>query len=404
MKKIISKKKTKNYLLIFTVIIVFAVIIYLKYDKILHTKKTYTIISGHVEKVSDCIGYVIKNENVIDIDGSKTLIPLIEQNKRVSKNGVLAIYKDEKYDECIKETNELDKTIETLVKDLPNSYSTEVSALNQQITNVANNTKNETSYLKMQEYKNKLDELAYKKVYLLAQNSPTGSKIRELIDKREKIDEKLIESSNNIKSPLSGVVTYKLDGLEGKYSIDQILKYGENDFKKMFSEYTNNNKNNYGIKICDNYMAYFITKTPAGENKEYIKEGKQYTIKTTEQDIYEFEAKLIKNVESGSSNYSIFEITNGIENIIDYRIIGMEIVWDRTEGLAVLNSAIKESENKKYKYVTLVYGGQYIDIPVKLLSKDENITIITNYSEDELKELGFERNTKISRYDIVVIE
>ena len=32
---------------------------------------------------------------------------------------------------------------------------------------------------------------------------------------------------------------------------------------------------------------------------EYIKEGKTYTLKTTEQDEYEFSAELVKNIKNG---------------------------------------------------------------------------------------------------------
>ena len=399
----VDKRKIKKYIFIFTIILIVILVLYIKYNDIFETKKTYTVVNGYVEKVSDTTGIFIKDEKVIDTDRSKSLITVVDQNKRVSKNGIIAIYKDESYDKYLSEVNDLDKTIETLIKDLPNTYSTEISNINQQISSLSMEARNETSYIKMQEYKNKLNELSYKKVSLLGEYSPTGSKIRELIEQREIIEKTLTNSSNNVISPISGVVSYKIDKLESVVTSEEILKFNEKELDELFSKYGNNDVSEYGVKVVNNFDAYFITKIDKNQNDEYIKEGKEYTIKTTEQDEYEFSGKLIKNISTDKYNYSIFKIENGIENIVDYRSIGIEIIWNRTEGLAVLKSSISQSEDKKYKYVTLVYGGQYIDIPVKIISSDENISIVENYTEDELKELGITSDTKLSLYDIIVV-
>jgi hypothetical protein len=256
----------------------------------------------------------------------------------------------------------------------------------------------------MQEYKNKLDELSYKKVKLLGQYSPSGSKIRELIEQREEIEASSTESSNNIIAPISGAVTYKIDKLEEEIDESVLLKYSDEDIDNLFSKYSKNVVSEYGVKIVDNFNAYFIVKTPINENKEYIEEGKSYVIKTTEQDIYEFDAELIKNISNQNYNYSIFKIENGIENIIDYRTIGLEVVWDRTDGLAVLQTAINKSEDGNYSYITLVYGGKYVDIPIKIVSSDDNICIVENYSDEEIENLGVTRERTLSLYDIVVVK
>ena len=399
----INKRKIRKYIIIFVIIVVITIALYIKYNDVFETKKTYTVINGYVEKITDTTGVLLKSEKIIDKDNSKSLITVIDQSKRVSKNGVIAIYKDESYDNYLKNVNELDKTIETLIKDLPNTYSTEISNINQQISLISNQAKNETSYIKIQEYKNKLDELSYKKVRLLGEYSPTGSKIRELIENREKLEDSLSTSANNLKSPISGVISYKIDKLEDFVDVESILKYDEKKLDEIFSKYSNNEVSEYGVKVVNNFEAYFITKTNVNQNNEYIKEGQEYKIKTTEQDEYEFNAKLIKNIKTEKYNYSIFEIENGIENIIDYRTIGIEIIWNRTEGLAVLNSSISKNEDGKYNYVTLVYGGQYINIPVKIISSDENISIVENYSPEELEKLGITSNNKLSLYDIIVV-
>ena len=405
MKKVkIDKKKLSKFIAISVILLIVLIIIIVKYDDVFETKKTYTVINGYVEKVDDSIGILVKDEHIVNVDNTKSLITVAEQYTRVPKNGIIATYKDESYDKYLQSVNELDKTIESLIKDLPNTYSTEISNINKQISFVAKESKNLNSLLKIQEYKNKLDDLSYKKVSLLSEYSPSGSKIRELIEERKRLEESLVSSSNNVIAPVSGAVTYKIDKLEEVININNILNYSINDIDSFFGKYSNNNINEYGIKIVDNYNAYFILKTQIGENDVYIKEGKTYTLKTTEQDEYRFSAKLVKNIKSDNYNYLIFNIENGIENIIDYRVVGLEVVWDKTEGLAVLNTAIRDSDDGRYKYVTLVYGGQYINIPIRIINSDENISIVKNYTEEELTELGIETNATLSRYDIIVVQ
>lgn len=405
MKKIkVDKKKLRRTIAISILLVVLLIIFILKYDDVFETKKTYTVVNGYVENVSDSVGLLVKNESIVEFDTTKPIINIIEQYKRVSKNGIIAMYKDENYDNYLSQIGELDKTIETLIKDLPNVYSTEISNMNHQISAISKEATRNNSYIKIQEYKNKLDELSYKKVNLLGEYSPTGSKIRELIEQRKQVENSLTTSSNNVLAPISGAVTYKIDKLENMVDIDTLLKYGKGEIETLFSKYSQNHSSDYGIKIVDNYNAYFVLKTDVASNQNYIKEGNSYIIKTTEQDVYEFSGKLLKNITEDGYNYSIFKIENGIENIIDYRTIGLEVVWNKTEGLAVLNTGIKDSPDNRYKYVTLVYGGQYIDIPVKILNSDENISIVKNYTPEELKEMGIESNSKLSLYDIIVVQ
>lgn len=257
----------------------------------------------------------------------------------------------------------------------------------------------------MQEYKSKIDELSYKKVIILGELSPKGSKIRELIEKRKNIEEANNLSNDNIKAIEPGVVTYKIDNLENLFDFEKVEEFTKEEFEKIFDKYNENNCNDFGIKIVDNYLAYFIVKIPKGEHEEFIKVNYRYNIKTNEKESDEFVGTLIKKLESESENYLLFEITDGVENLIDHRAINLEIIWDRTEGIAVLKDAIKRNEQHTYDYVTVVNGGEYIHVPVKIVSSNEGICIVENYSSEEKERLGISNNkNKISLYDILVTE
>ena len=61
------------------------------------------------------------------------------------------MYKNSEYDEYLSSIAELDKVIQTLIVDLPTSYSNDVASIDSQITTLAKQAKEETSYIKMQE-------------------------------------------------------------------------------------------------------------------------------------------------------------------------------------------------------------------------------------------------------------
>lgn len=397
-------KKYKRNILIGVVVIsiLFTVIIYNKY---FNSKTTYTVLNGYVEKTTDSLGIILKNENVVELNNKEVAIPLIEQNKRIAKGDIIAIYKNQQYEEYLNAVEELDKTIQTLIVDLPVSYSTDVTSLDMQIEELTKEVQKETSYIKMQEYKSKIDDLSYKKVLILGERSPEGSKVRELISKREQIEKTRTSlEANNILAPVSGVATYKIDGLENLIGIDEILNYDIPKFEDIISKYKANSISDFGIKIIDNYKAYILIKEAKSENDIYIEIGKKYSLKFSEKDVDALNAKLIKIIEGDGYNYILFQIENGIENLIDLRTISAEVVWKKVNGMAVPKTAIKENKEKNYNYVTLVYGTQYIEVPIKIVIESDNICIVDNLTREEKDGLGITTTYILELYDKLLID
>lgn len=366
---------------------------------------TYTVINGYVEKVDDTTAALIKQESVLELRKDSSAIPVVEQGKRAAKDEVLAVYKSEDYDEYLSKINDMDESIASLVKDLPTTYSLDITNIQNEISSVTKNAYGENSYLKMQEYKSMLDELSYRKVNTLSELSPAGSKIRELIEERKALENQNKMSGDNIKASVSGVVTYKIDGLENIVDFSKVEELSSDKIDEIWGKYKENNINNFGIKIINNYSAYLITKVPRGENDKYIKEGSVYKLKLNgNNNNNTLEGTLIKNIQTDQFNYSIFHISNGIEDLIDNRLLDVEIIWNREEGMAVLKNAIKRNTEDTYYYVTLVNGGQYMDIPIKIVSSSDTVCIVTNFSKEERESLNITTTSTLQMYDVLVVQ
>lgn len=403
MNKIIDFLKSNIRVIIVLTIILIFIIFYIS-KKEFSKKTIYTVINGNIESSEETNIYLLKKETIVDYDKNQSVTAIIDQGKRASRYEAVATYKNDSYDDYQKQIEDIDKQIQTLVKDLPLTYSADISNIDDKILKYSNEVQGTTSYLRIQEYKTKLDELAYKKITILANSSPDSSAIRDLVAKRENLVNLSKTSDQNIISPVSGIVTYKIDGLEGVISYDEILNYSASELEKFISMYDSNTNNEFGIKIIDNFGAYFLVKTPSGKYDEYIKEGKNYKIRVSDFENLVLTATLIKNINDSGYNYSLFEIHNEIDSLVDYRKLSCEIVWNTIEGMAVPLNAIYTDEVNNYPYVLMVYGTDYVKVPINIVSKSDSIALVENVDKEVYEKYNLDTTFILELYDELVIE
>ncbi len=398
-------KKNKHNILVIIIImaIIITIIIYKKY---LNEKITYTVSNGYVEISSSTQASILTEETVVPLNNTQVAVSLVEQNKRVAKNQMIAMYKNEEYDQYISTISELDKAIETLIVDLPATYSNEVENIDAQIRETAKLLKGETSYLKMQEYKNKLDELAYKKIIILGDLSPDGSKVRELIEERETVEKNAMASSeSSILAPESGVVTYKIDGLENMLDIQTILECDTTKLDEIMEKYKASNNSNFGIKVVDNFNAYILIIQDQDDLYDpYIEVGEEYELKVLDNDIDSFTGEIVRAENKNDKKYIIFKIQNGIESICDLRTMDIEIVWKKISGMTIPKEAIHKNIEKNYDYVTLVYGSQYVEVPIEIVIEKDGFCVVENVENSIKEQLGLSTYFILENYDKIVIE
>ena len=315
-----NTKNKKNKVIFAIITIVIAACGVFAYRKYFKKLEKYTIVNGYVEKTSSVFSYVLKDEVEMSINNTSAATTVVEQYQRVAKGEIIAVYQNSKYKEYMNQINALDSEIEVLVNDLPVTYSNKVSMIDEKISDIIKESKNTNSCVKMQEYKVKLDDLSYKRVLLLGDLSPAGSKIRELIAKREELEEQNKLNSDSIRAIESGIVSYKIDGLEKSDISSKLLNYNIDELNSLMNSYITNTSNHFGIKIVNNYDAYFLIKDKKGENDTYLKENKKYRIKVSGINDY-ISATLVRYVSDEEYNYCLFNLKNQIEGIADQRVM-----------------------------------------------------------------------------------
>ena len=103
----------------------------------------------------------------------------------------------------------------------------------------------------------------------------------------------------------------------------------------------------------------------------------------------EIEAKIVYIVEEADGRkILVFEFKDRIEELIEYRKISIDIIWWKFSGFKISNSAITTDE-RDLAYINKQSAGYSEKILIKVLRQNETFSIVTNYTDEELVELGF---------------
>lgn len=390
-----SRKKQKvkriNIKLITASFIAVVFIICIIYNIIalfLNPTDTFMIENGEISSSEQNVGYVIREEKLFQGENYKNGIYQIKtEGERVAKGDPIFRYYTNNEEELVEKIAELDLQIQdALEQNKGKLYSSDIAVLDSQIEEKLKLVSRINKVEELLEYNKQISNTLNKKAKLSGELSPAGSYIKELIAKRSKYEETLNSGSEYIESTISGVVSYRVDGLE------EILNV--KNMKELTSEYLTNLKlktgqtiptNNECGKIVNNYYSYIATISNSEESKNAEINDNVYLSLSNGKEI---KASLYHIAEQENGDrLLIFKIKDCIEELINYRKISFEIIWWRANGLKVPNSSIVEKDN--VNYIVRKRVGYTDNILVKVLKVAENYSIIENYTSSELKEVGY---------------
>ena len=412
-----NKKKKRNQSfklnikLVILAIIGLILLICLTYNIIalfVNPTDTFMIENGKVSSSTECVGYIIREEKLFQGDNYKNgMYQIKTEGQRVAKGDPIFRYYTNNENDLIEKIAKLDSQIQDALEQNQSSiYSSDIASLDNQIEEKIKQILQTNNISKISEYKKEINKALTKKAKLTGELTPAGSYIKELISKRSEYEEQLNSGSEYIKATVSGVVSYRVDGLEEELNINNISKLTEDYFKKLKLKTgeTIPSSDECG-KIVNNYYCYIATITDAKEAKDLELND---TLKILLSTGNEVKAKVYQITEQESGNrLIIFEIKDSVEELINYRKMSIEIIWWSAKGLKVPNSSIAQRDGMNY--IVRKRVGYTDDILVKVLKVAENYSIIENYTSMELKELGYSATEvasmkSISLYDEILLK
>lgn len=409
--KKVTKSSKSNRILAIILIVILAVMLLLyvansMYSWLKQPTNIFLVENGEVIQEETVDGYIIREETVLQGENYKNgILQIKTEGQRVSNGSPIFRYYSESEEEIKEELAQIDEQIQNIMDSNTSVVSSDKKLLETQIKQQIDELYKNNNLQKNKEYKQEIDANMTKKARAIGELSPEGSEIRTLINKRDEVENKLKSNSEYIQAPLSGIVSYRIDGLEDVLKTDDFSYLNKNflenlDLKTGQIIGTSEEKG----KIINNFVCYIA----ANLNSEQAKNARMGDkVKLILSNLEEITATISYiNVEEDDSRTIVFQITNQIEELIKYRKISLDIVWWSYEGWKVPNSSILTEDGKTY--VVRNRAGYLDKILVKILRQNEKYSILARYSTEELKEMGYTSSEinnmpKISLYDEILI-
>jgi hypothetical protein len=333
-------------------------------------------------------GYVIRDEEVLQGENYENgIVQIISEGERVAKGESVFRYYSENEDSLVNQMAELDTQINEAIEEsgieiLPSS---ETVSLEKQIESNIDSICGLNELQKIQEYKSKIENYISKKAQISAEASPNGSKVKELMEQRTVLENELNSSSEIVKSPSAGLVSYRVDGLEDVLKTDD-FSYLNSDLLKSFELKVGAvvPQSNEKGKIINNYHCYIATFINT-EKASSAKVGDTVTLRLSNLD--EVSATITYISDEDDGKILVFEIKKDVEKLIENRKISFDIIWWNFTGFKVSNDAIITEDDKTY--VERSKAGYTEKILVKINRQNDTYSILSNYTESELVEMGY---------------
>lgn len=404
-KNIINKRKIIISILLFAIIVYSIIVVY---KLIGNPVDNFFVENGEITFEESTEGYIIRDETIVEGNNYKNGIAQIKsEGDKVAKGESIFRYYSNNEEDLTKKIKDLDVKIQDAMSKDNTLFSSDIKLLESQIEQKLVDIYEQNDIQKIKEYKKDINTYITKKAKIAGEKSPSGSYIKKLIDERTSYENKLNEGAEYVTAPKSGVVSYRVDGLEDVLSVDGFSKLNKkflDDLKLKISQViaTSEEKG----KVINNFKCYLACYIKSDKAKE-AKIGDKVKIRLPNSKETTATVEYI-SVEEDNGVLLVFGLENYVEELISYRKIAFDIIWWSDKGLKVPNSAILKDENN-ISYVVRNRAGYYEKIYVNVLRNNNNYSIVKNYTTKELQELGIDNNQisnrkSISLYDQLVLE
>lgn len=401
MEKKIRKGRVFAVVLILALVFIYAV--YLVAKLVQNPTNTFMVTNGKISQEESDIGYIIREETVVKGQNYKNgMVKIKNEGEKVAKGDSVFRYYSSGEEELKNKIAELDVEIQSLMQNEKSSFPSDVKLLESQIEKELDSIYGVNNAQKIQEYKKNINSYITKKAKI---SSPSNSRLKELLSQREEYENRLTSDSENVNAPESGIVSYRVDGLESVLTTEDFTKFNKSFLQDLKLKTGQTVASNEEVgKIINNYQCYIVFNSNTNEAKN-SKVGDTIKIRVQNSDTLKASVENIIDEDDESKTITV-KITNDVEKLIAYRKISFDIIWWDAEGFRIPNEAIKEENG--LSYVVRNRNGYYNKMLVKILKQNDEYCIVRQYKTEELGELGFTSSQiysmkNIALYDEIVL-
>lgn len=232
-----GKKIEKKHIIYLIFIIIMLYIFYSIYLLVKTPNDTVIVNSGVLTLEESATGYIIREEQVLKGNNYKNgLTQVVSEGERAAKGQTVFRYSSSSEDEIKTKIEEINQKLQDALSKqakLPAMLPNDIKNLEKQIDEKTKNLRNLTDIHTIEEYKKEIEEITSKKAKIAGSLSQSGAYIQELTKQKEDYEQKLISDSEYITAPVSGVISYRVDGLESVLSVNDFSSLTEESLENL---------------------------------------------------------------------------------------------------------------------------------------------------------------------------
>lgn len=398
-------KKSKKLIAIFSALIIITYMIWAIFLLVSRSSETYIVRQGALTQEDEAVGYIIRDEKVEKgEDYENGIYEIATENQRVAVGDSIFRYYSDSEKKLTEQVEEINKQIQEILEQENEVTSADIKAIESQIEEKIEHIKTINNYQEIVEDKKNIDELISKKINFIG-DVAENKDIKKLVKDRKALEENLKSGSKYQKAQMSGIVSYRVDGLEETLTPDKFNDINEkllNSLDIKTGEIISTS-DECG-KVIDNFKCYIAVTLNSKQAME-AKVNDSLKLRISNE---ETKAKIVQiNEENNNKRTIIFQINKMTEDLIKHRKVLVDVIWWNDSGLKVPNSTLTKERN--LYYVVRNKAGVQNKILVKIIKQTENYSIIDSYTDQELQELGFSQQEiknykKITNYDEIEIK
>lgn len=406
-KKVKNTKKNNKIIIIAIVLIVIVIyVLYFVAKLVNNPTNTFIVTNGNLSKEETTTGYIVRDEIVVKGENYKNGMEKIKnEGERVAKGDSIFRYYSTGEDGLKEKIANINTEIQQVMQSEKKVYPSDIKLLDSQIESELNSVYSLNSVQKIQEYKKSISSAISKKAKISGDYSPSGSKLKELLQQKEEYENQLNSGAEYIQATESGIVSYRVDGLEETLTTNNFANLNKEFLENLTIKTGQTIASSEEIgKIINNFQCYIVFNLDSEEAKS-AKTGDTINIRI--QNYGETKATITNIIdESDGSRTIAIEITNDVEQLIAYRKITFDVIWWSAKGFRIPTNAIKEENG--LSYVVRNRNGYYNKMLIKILKENDEYCIVRQYKTEELKELGFTNEEiysmkNITLYDEIIL-
>lgn len=366
--------------------------------KLAFKQPSYELIQyGEITSWGEHTGLVIRQEMTYATPEYGKVEFFVSKGQNVEKDSLLAvIYKEDFNQKLIDDLYKVRQKIsdyqnKNLVQEIVDKDYDNIQENINQIISTMQYSIYDGEIHDMPQYERQLRGLLKKRKEILSNGELSNSYLETLYEQEKDIEDKLDEWKVEITAPESGIISFELDGLE------EILTPNEIDYLNLdqytaFAEHKSVDSDDEGsvlntplFKIVEPDKWYIASIIPDGDI--FYEEGDVVSLKLLglSEDIIDATVYKIDFSEDSNSSLVILEMTEGIESVLEFRDVHIEI-GTTTYGFMVARDAI--INNNGETGVKIKHNGDIEYVKIKVKAMNDKWAIIEKENEADILELN----------------